>query len=56
MKAKNTPPGGRQNLKKPMPRNTRYKGESCPAWDIRGRYEEHMAKQRAKPDAETGGA
>jgi hypothetical protein len=41
------PLGGRQNLRKPMPRHTRYKGESYDAWDIANRYAEHMAKQRA---------
>ena len=43
----NEPPaGGRQNLRKPMPRDTRYKGESCLGGDLKGRYEEHMRKQR----------
>lgn len=41
------PLGGRNNLKKPMPRRTRYKGESFEAWDIKRRYAEHMQKQRA---------
>jgi hypothetical protein len=40
------PAGGRQNLRKPMPRRTRYKGESFESWDIKNRYAEHMAKQR----------
>jgi hypothetical protein len=41
------PAGGRQNLRKPMPRHTRYVGESHEAWDIKNRYDEHMRKQRA---------
>ena len=44
------PLGGRQNLRKPMPRDTRYKGESYPAHDIKSRYEEHMRKQRETDD------
>jgi hypothetical protein len=30
-----------------MPKDARYKGESCLAGDLKGRYEEHMRKQRA---------
>jgi hypothetical protein len=45
------PLGGRKNLKKPMPRCTRYVGESFEAWDIRSRYQEHMQKQRAAAGA-----
>jgi hypothetical protein len=29
-----------------MPKDTRYKGESCLGGDLKGRYEEHMRKQR----------
>ena len=57
MRAKKYEPplGGRQNLRKPMPRDTRYKGESYPAHDIKGRYEENMRKQRAAAAAGTTG-
>ena len=47
MKRDLPPAGGRQDLAKKMPRDTRYKGESHPAYDIKARYEEHMRKQRA---------
>jgi hypothetical protein len=46
-----SPLGGKQNLRKPMPRHTRYVGESFEAWDIKNRYAEHMAKQRAAANA-----
>jgi hypothetical protein len=51
------PLGGRKNLRKPMPRKTRYVGESFESWDIVNRYREHMEKQRraaaaqAQPEA-----
>ena len=46
------PAGGRQNLSKPMPKSTRYMGETHEAWNIRGRYEEHMARQNAQREAD----
>jgi hypothetical protein len=40
------PSGSYQSLPKKMPKDTRYRGESYPASNIKARYEEHMAKQR----------
>lgn len=44
-----SPAGGRQDLSKKMPADTRYVGDSYPADRkyLRERYDEHMAKQRA---------
>jgi hypothetical protein len=47
-RAKPLPPAGSyQSLAKKMPKDTRYKGESYPASNVKARYEEHMATQRA---------
>lgn len=43
-KADQPPKGGRQDLRAPMPEDTRYVGEGCTAGDPIGRYLEHLAK------------
>jgi hypothetical protein len=47
-KKKQTKPGGRQNLRAPMPASTRFVGESFPVSCPEARYQEHMARQRAE--------
>jgi hypothetical protein len=41
------PSGSYQSLSKKMPADTRYKGESFPAGNLKERYQEQIAKQRA---------
>lgn len=40
--------GRHKYLSAPMPRDTRFAGDTCLASDKAGRYAEHMRKQRAR--------